>query len=175
MLISQKTSEKTAFNQTNKRKIIQVGKKVQRLDNRTVRKGDFQKWKQFLLQGQRSEHVNRDSYKPVCWAPAEKDVLGILRLLLCRKPSANQRHDAPAKVYWSSSTKSSGKEISWRFRHFQQDRAPCHTWNIVKNFMTEKNIPILDRPGDFPDVNAIENFGANVKVDFLLCKQWRNN
>jgi len=28
MLISQKTSEKTAFNQTNKRKIIQVGKKV---------------------------------------------------------------------------------------------------------------------------------------------------
>ncbi|XP_063855001.1 uncharacterized protein LOC135097165 [Scylla paramamosain] len=46
---------------------------------------------------------------------------------------------------------------------FQQDLAPCHTSKIVKNFMTEKNIQVLDWPGNSPDVSPIENLWAICK------------
>jgi len=35
-----------------------------------------------------------------------------------------------------------------------------HTSKTVKNFMTEKNIPILDWPGNSPEANPIENLWA---------------
>lgn len=40
---------------------------------------------------------------------------------------------------------------------FQQDSAPCHTAKSIKQFLTEKNIPILKWPGNSPDLNPIEN------------------
>lgn len=46
---------------------------------------------------------------------------------------------------------------------YQQDLAPCHTSKIVKNFMTEKNIQVLDWPGNSPDVSPIENLWAICK------------
>jgi len=35
--------------------------------------------------------------------------------------------------------------------------APCHASKMVKKFMTEKNIPMLDWPGSSPDVNPNDN------------------
>ena len=40
---------------------------------------------------------------------------------------------------------------------FQQDGAPVHTAKIVKKWLSEKNIKLLDWPGSSPDLNAIEN------------------
>ena len=40
---------------------------------------------------------------------------------------------------------------------FQQDGAPVHTAKIVKTWLSEKNIKLLDWPGTSPDLNAIEN------------------
>ena len=40
---------------------------------------------------------------------------------------------------------------------FQQDGAPVHTAKIVKKWLSEKNIKLLDWPGSSPDLNVIEN------------------
>lgn len=40
---------------------------------------------------------------------------------------------------------------------FQQDLAPCHTSKMVKGFMNQKQIKVLEWPGNSPDVNPIEN------------------
>ena len=40
---------------------------------------------------------------------------------------------------------------------FMQDSAPCHTARSIKAFLNEKNIPLLDWPGNSPDLNPIEN------------------
>ncbi|GFW76155.1 uncharacterized protein TNCV_2058021 [Trichonephila clavipes] len=38
-----------------------------------------------------------------------------------------------------------------------QDGAPCHTTRSIKAFLAEQNIPLLDWPGNSPDMNPIEN------------------
>lgn len=40
---------------------------------------------------------------------------------------------------------------------FMQYGAPCHTARSVKSFLKEQNIPLLDWPGNSPDMNPIEN------------------
>ncbi|GFX83434.1 transposable element Tcb2 transposase [Trichonephila clavipes] len=40
---------------------------------------------------------------------------------------------------------------------FMQDGAPCHTALSIKAFLAEQNIPLLDWPGNSPDMNSIEN------------------
>ncbi|GFU74049.1 uncharacterized protein TNCV_1641741 [Trichonephila clavipes] len=36
---------------------------------------------------------------------------------------------------------------------FMQDGAPCHTARSIKAFLAEQNIPMLDWPGNSPDMN----------------------
>ncbi|GFV91215.1 putative transposase like protein [Trichonephila clavipes] len=38
-----------------------------------------------------------------------------------------------------------------------QNEAPCHTARSIKAFLSEQNIPLLDWPGNSPDMNPIEN------------------
>ncbi|GFW17362.1 transposable element Tcb2 transposase [Trichonephila clavipes] len=40
---------------------------------------------------------------------------------------------------------------------FMQDRAPCHTARSIKAVLAEQNIPLLDWPGNSPDMSTIEN------------------
>ena len=40
---------------------------------------------------------------------------------------------------------------------FQQDGAPVHTAKIVKTWLSEKNIKVLDWPGCSPDLDVTEN------------------
>lgn len=40
---------------------------------------------------------------------------------------------------------------------FMQDGAPCHTARSVKAFLVQQSIPLLDWPGNSPDMNPIEN------------------
>ena len=46
---------------------------------------------------------------------------------------------------------------------FQQDKTPAHTTKICKQDLQEANINVLDRPGNSPDLNVIENLCAIVK------------
>ena len=40
---------------------------------------------------------------------------------------------------------------------FMHDGIPCHEAKSVKSFLREKNVDILDWPGNSPDLNPIEN------------------
>ena len=37
-----------------------------------------------------------------------------------------------------------------------QDGAPCHTAKSIKNLLASQKIPLLDWPGNSPDLNPIE-------------------
>ncbi len=39
---------------------------------------------------------------------------------------------------------------------FMQDGAPCHTARAVMNYLRERNVTVLDWPGNSPDMNPIE-------------------
>lgn len=46
---------------------------------------------------------------------------------------------------------------------FQQDGAPCHTARVVKRYLDEANITLLEWPGNSPDLNPLENLWAIIK------------
>ena len=47
---------------------------------------------------------------------------------------------------------------------FHQDLAPCHTSKKVKSFMDENQIYVLQWPGNFQDLNPIENLWSIIKT-----------
>ena len=46
---------------------------------------------------------------------------------------------------------------------FMHDGAPCHRSKLVKNFLMEKEVTVLDWPGNSPDLNPIENIWGVLK------------
>ncbi|KAG0725462.1 Transposable element Tcb1 transposase [Chionoecetes opilio] len=46
---------------------------------------------------------------------------------------------------------------------FMQDSAPAHRSKVVQKFLTDNNIPVLDWPGNSPDLNPIENAWNEMK------------
>ena len=48
----------------------------------------------------------------------------------------------------------------WRL---MQDNAPCHTANIVKAFLVEKEVKFIKWPPYSPDLNPIENVWSLIK------------
>ena len=57
---------------------------------------------------------------------------------------------------------------------FQHDNDPKHTSRLVKCWISDQNIDVLDWPPQSPDLNPIENLWAIVKRD-LKDKNPRNN
>lgn len=43
------------------------------------------------------------------------------------------------------------------------DGAPCHRSKLVKSYLQEKNVAVLDWPGNSPDLNPIENLWQVMK------------
>jgi len=46
---------------------------------------------------------------------------------------------------------------------FMQDGAPCHRSKVIKTFLAENRIKVLDWPGNSSDLNPIENLWTNMK------------
>ena len=53
---------------------------------------------------------------------------------------------------------------------FMHDGAPCHRSQIVKKFLTDNQINVLNWPGNSPDLNPIENLWSRMK-DLVAQKQ----
>ena len=53
---------------------------------------------------------------------------------------------------------------------FMHDAAPCHRSKIVKQFLTENYMKILDWPGNSPNLNPIKNLWYKMK-DLVSQKQ----
>ena len=53
---------------------------------------------------------------------------------------------------------------------FQQDGAPVHTAKIVKTWLQQQGIELLDWPGSSPDLNVIENCWTVVKREVAKLK-----
>ena len=49
---------------------------------------------------------------------------------------------------------------------FMHDLAPCHTSKSTRIFLGCKGIPILEGPGNLPDMNPIENVWNNKERDW---------
>ena len=49
------------------------------------------------------------------------------------------------------------------FSKFQQDNAPCHTCKLVKSFINEQQIDLLEWSANSPDVSPIENVRVILK------------
>lgn len=47
--------------------------------------------------------------------------------------------------------------------HFLQDGAPCHRAKIVKKWLSDKEIQLIEWPGHSPDLNPIENMWNEIK------------
>ncbi|GFX90372.1 putative transposase like protein [Trichonephila clavipes] len=49
-----------------------------------------------------------------------------------------------------------------------QDGAPCHTARSIKAFLAEQNIPLLDWPGNSPEMNTTENVWELMKKEVAI-------
>ena len=47
---------------------------------------------------------------------------------------------------------------------FLHDGAPCHRSKVMKNFLEQNRIQRLERPGNSPDLNPIENLRNFMKT-----------
>ena len=52
---------------------------------------------------------------------------------------------------------------------FMQDGAPCHTAKKVMKWMVDKNIDVMEWPGNSPDLNHIENLWNIMKHAMQCC------
>lgn len=56
---------------------------------------------------------------------------------------------------------------------FVHDCTPCHEAKTDKDFLQENKIPVLERPGNLPDLNLLENAWVHIKKHQSdLIKKW---
>jgi len=166
--------KKQLLTKAMKEKRYKWAKKYKDWTKEQWRKVIFSDESHFFVQGQRSQHVRRSSGEKIRDSHIDQCVKHPLKKMFWGCFSyygVGSLHPVEGMMrsaqYIDVLQKRLVPELEKRFPDgsgiFQQDLAPCHTSKIVKNFMTEKNIQVLDWPGNSPDVSPIENLWAICK------------
>ena len=128
----------------------------------------------FFVQVPRSHHVRRLKGESVTKDYVEKHIkypkkryLKVASHISVSVPFALLRYDAIIPIHRSFKEQIAPrdeKNFSDNSGVFQQDFAPCHKSKVVLNFFKKNKLAMLNWPGNFPDLNPIENLWSIIKT-----------
>ena len=174
--IARRPIKKQLLTDVMKAKRLAWAKRLESWTSEDWRKVLFSDESQFLVQGQRSQHVRRTKGEPIRQEHIEQHVKHPQKKMFWGCFSYNGvgslspvEGTMNANHYAEIIHKKVLKDMEDAFPSgdgvFQHDRAPSHTAKKITQLLEEKNVQVLDWPGNSPDLAPIENLWSIIKSE----------
>jgi transposase len=176
--LARRPSKKQLLTSAMREKRLEWAEKYQSWTKYDWRMVLFSDESHFMVQGQHSQYVRRSKGEPINQAHMNQYVKHPQKRMFwgsfCYKGVGSLRPimgimnaDRYIDVVNNNIQKDMKEAFTGGNGIFQQDLAPCHRAKKVRKLFREKNIRLLDWPGNSPDLNPIENLWSIVKAELL--------